>query len=223
MLPKLAIFDLDGTLLNTIEDVADCFNQALAANNFPIHSLEEVISLVGGDLETIVGNLLPLSDATSDNIELVKTSYKQIYSASPKSKTKPYEGIPDFLIELADSNVSLAINTNKGQDLAETCVHDLLPNLAIPIAGYREDVPSKPNPFGVNKLLRHANCSNKDAVYIGDGISDVLTANNAEIKFIYCAWGQGSEEAVSEIDSNVLVAESVQQLHDILFEGIWNE
>lgn len=218
MLPKLVIFDLDGTLLNTVEDVADCFNQALTENNFPKRSLDEVISLVGGDLETIIEKLLPYGEATPEAIDLVKTAYRAIYSASSKPKTHPYNGIPELLGELQNEGIGLAVNTNKGQDLAEECLEAQLPDIQMPIVGYTNSMPPKPNPMGAMNLLKRFNCSPSEAVYIGDGISDALTAKNACIQFVYCAWGQGNEKQIQSSVSDMLIARNVAQLKDILLK-----
>lgn len=219
MHPKLVIFDLDGTLVNTIEDVADCFNAALFENGFPTYSLEKVEELIGGDLETIVGRMLPEVSRSRENIDRVKTDYRRIYAESPKSKTVPYEGIPQLLNDLEAAGVGIAVNTNKSQDLAEDCIAELFPGKNIPVAGYVDDMPSKPNPQGARRLLELFEVSEMDAVYVGDGISDARTAKNANVPFVFCSWGQGKEGAASKVCPNMLIAGNVNRLHEILFGG----
>lgn len=223
MLPKLVIFDLDGTLVNTIEDVADSFNEALSENGFPTSTLDEVASLVGGDLETIVGRMLPEGARTRANIDRVKADYRRIYAASPKPKTAPYEGIPQLLDELFASGIGVAVNTNKGQDLAESCIAKLFPGTGIPVVGYVEGTPSKPDPSGAQRLLKEFDCSAPDTPYVGDGMSDAKTANNVGTPFVFCAWGQGDQAAVSQESPDMLVVDNVKELREVLLGGFHHE
>lgn len=215
--PKLVIFDLDGTLLDTVEDVADCFNRALHENGFPERTLQDVIFLVGGDLETIVSRLLP-PDASEKDVFAVKTSYRRLYAASDKPKTHPYEGVTELLKELEAKGIGIAVNTNKGQDLAEKCLAAAFPDMRIPVIGLMEGVPHKPDPYGANLLLKVGPYKADEAMYVGDGVSDALTADNAGIPFVYCAWGQGDERQVLAAFPNALVARSVYELKTILME-----
>ena len=214
---RLVIFDLDGTLLDTVEDVADCFNAALRENGFPERTLEDVVSLVGGDLETIVSRLLP-QGASKEDVSKVKASYRRLYAASSKPKTRPYDGIPELLGELAANGVGIAVNTNKGQDLAEKCLAFAFPNMEIPISGLVDGMPHKPDPYGASVLLEAGPYKAKEAVYVGDGVSDALTASNAGMRFVYCAWGQGDEHQVLAISPDALVARNVRELKTILME-----
>ena len=218
MTPRLVIFDLDGTLLNTVEDVADCFNAALRENGFPERALEDVVSLVGGDLETIVSRLLP-PGASEGDVSDVKTSYRRLYAASDKPKTHPYDGIPELLAELEANGVSIAVNTNKGQDLAEKCLASAFPNMEIPVSGLVDGTPHKPDPYGVSVLLEAGPYKAEEAAYVGDGVSDALTASNADMRFVYCAWGQGDECQVLSVAPDALVAHSVPELRSILLKS----
>ncbi|MBM6676083.1 HAD family hydrolase [Olsenella uli] len=215
--PKLVIFDLDGTLLDTVEDVADCFNAALCECGFPAKSLDDIIALVGGDLETIVSKLLPLGASQKDVAE-VKDCYRRIYAASEKPKTRPYDGIPELLGELKANGVDIAVNTNKGQDLAEKCLASAFPNMKIPVSGLVDGIPHKPDPCGVNVLLDAGPYKAEEAVYVGDGVSDALTASNANMRFVYCAWGQGDERRVLAVSSDAPVARNARELKSILME-----
>lgn len=215
--PKLVIFDLDGTLLDTVEDVADCFNAALCECGFPGKSLDDIIALVGGDLETIVSKLLP-PNASQKDVAEVKDCYRRIYAASERPKTRPYDGIPELLGELKASGVDIAVNTNKGQDLAEKCLASAFPNMKIPVSGLVDGIPHKPDPCGVSMLLDAGPYTAEEAVYVGDGVSDALTASNANMRFVYCAWGQGDEHRVLAVSPAAPVAHSVRDLKSILME-----
>ena len=176
------------------------------------------MSLVGGDLETIVSKLLP-PGASQKDVSEVKASYRRLYAASDKPKTHPYDGIPELLDELRANGVGIAVNTNKGQDLAEACLKNAFPNMDIPVSGLVDRVPHKPDPYGANMLLQAGCCKAEDALYVGDGMGDALTAENAGIPFVYCAWGQGDESRVLAAFPNALIACDVYELRTILMES----
>lgn len=189
---KLFIFDFDGTLVDTVKDVAICFNEALKFWGYSTKTVQEICSLVGGDLETIVSKLLPEDELNQDNIDKVKQKYRELYLASSKESSVPYNGICNLLDFIKQQGGMIAINSNKGQMLLDDMVKKIFPNYSFEsIVGYTEGVPSKPNPYGVEKILHQTGVEKSDAVYIGDGKSDMLTAYNAGLSFIYVSWGQG--------------------------------
>lgn len=197
----LVIFDLDGTLLDTIGDVAECFNEALLRNGFPVWPVERYPGLVGGDLETIVARLLPEESRDRASIDSVKSLYRKLYAKSDKPLTHPYGGIPELLGELSLRSVLLAINTNKGQGLAEDCMQRFFPSFDGMIVGYDEGRPSKPDPFGVGAILEATGCPASRSLYVGDGVTDLRTAQNSGVPFAYVTWGQGHDrELVEESD-----------------------
>lgn len=195
---ELAVFDLDGTLLDTIGDVAECFNEALRRNGFPVHRVDEYPGLVGGDLEAIVSRLLPEGLRDDECVDRVKESYRSIYSASEKPLTRPYEGIYELLEQLEPSSMHLAVNSNKSQRLSEECMRRFFPFFTGKIVGYDESRPSKPDPYGLNSILRYLGVAPESAIYIGDGMTDMLTARNGGVSFAYVTWGQGSDPALLE-------------------------
>lgn len=212
---KLVIFDFDGTLADTVKDVAVCFNEALKQCGFPQHSLQEVCDLVGGNLEVIVSKLLPREQATPENIDRVKKLYRKIYSACSKDNTFLYPGIMDLLLELKEKKVRLAVNSNKGQDLLEQMVEKMFPmGFFDAVIGYSEYYPPKPDPYGVEMILTKCSCSAADAVYVGDGLSDIKTAQNAGVACIFVSWGQGRLDA--QFSESVRVAQNIS----MLFEGL---
>lgn len=190
----LIIFDCDGTLVDTLHDVGLCFNEALTQHGFPPYSLEEYGGFVGGNLEQIVSRLLPEDARTPESITAVKEAYRRLYQESDKPNTLPYEGIPELLVQLRDQGCTLAVNTNKGQALADALLEKLFPDHPFAaIVGYEESRPSKPDAFGVQMICDEVGMDRARAVYIGDGESDHRTAQNAEIPFVFVTWGQGDE------------------------------
>lgn len=216
---KLLIFDCDGTLIDTIVDVAICFNDALAYYGFPTYPIADYGRIVGGNLETIVSRLLPEDARTAENIDKVKTKYRALYSASDKPNTKPFEGIVEALDQLKAKGFVLSINTNKGQALTDALIEKTFKkDLFASVVGYEESRPSKPDPYGVDMICRECGLSRADAVYIGDGRSDVNTAHNAQIPCVFVTWGQGTEED-SKDPRIAAIANTVPKLTAVLEQG----
>ena len=176
--------------------------------------------MVGGNLETVVSRMLPQSQITTENIDAVKTTYRKLYLESTKPNTVPYPGMRALLDDLKTAGVKLAVNSNKGQALLDDMVNKMFPaGYFDSVVGYLESRPSKPDPYGVDMICRECGCSRNDAVYIGDGKSDVNTAANAGIPCVYVTWGQGSEE--DQADPRIAcVVGTAEQLKQILF-GNW--
>lgn len=213
---KLIIFDFDGTAVDTITDVVSCFNAALEECGFYGYTVEGFSRYVGGDLETIVTNLLPEDARTSANIDRVKMLYRRFYLESVKPNTKPYPGMPELMQKLKLAGCKLAVNSNKGQLLLEDMVEKLFPfGFFDAVVGYLESRPSKPDPCGVDMICEACECSRADAVYVGDGKSDLTTANNAGIPCILVTWGQGTPELWNDPRVYAKV-DTAQQLEAVL-------
>lgn len=217
---KLLIFDCDGTLVDTIKDVGICFNAALDFYGFPVYALEEYDGFVGGNLETIVTRLLPENARSKENVDKVKTKYRELYSNSDKPNTLPYPGIVEALDKLKQEGFVLGVNTNKGQALTDELLAKVFKkDLFASVVGYEESRPSKPDPCGVEMICAACNMPKNQAVYIGDGRSDINTAANAQIPCVFVTWGQGTE-ADSQDPRIAAVVHSVHDLVAVLTQGI---
>ena len=213
---RVLIFDFDGTLVDTITDVGICFNEALKECGFLQHPLERFGDFVGGNLETVVSKMLPQEQVTEENVTIVKERYRQLYLQSEKINTKPYPGILELLTELKQNGFKLAINSNKGQQLLDDMVGKMFePDFFSSVIGYSETRPSKPDPYGVQMICRECESEMDDAVYIGDGKSDVVTAANAGIPCVYVQWGQGKIEEWKE-QYEAVVVDNVEELKSAL-------
>lgn len=198
MSKKACIFDFDGTLVNTIADVAICFNKSLEKYGYNPHPVELYNNFVGGNLQTVVTNLLVHNQEkkyTEEDFDKIRKYYLDLYLRDKKINTKPYEGIVEVLKILQSDGIFLTINTNKKQILTEELTNIFFGDIKFErIIGYSENYPSKPDPTAIYDIMKSLNLKKEDMVYVGDGASDVKTAENAGIDSIFVTWGQGKEE-----------------------------
>ena len=190
---RLAIFDFDGTLFDSVHDVIICFNKALSMNGFPTLTREEYIERLGGNIDEIVS--LILKDKNSkENIELIKKDYQRLYDNSNKENTLPFPNSLEVLKEFQERNILLAINSNRTTDSIKYFVDKFFKEIDfISIEGHNPDYPSKPNPYGVNNIIKKANAGLDEVIYIGDSKTDIKTAENANIDCILVTWGYGNQ------------------------------
>ncbi|MCI0502364.1 MAG: HAD family hydrolase [Fusobacteria bacterium] len=215
---KLVIFDFDGTLINSIKDVGICFNKTLQYFGFDTYPVETYGKLVGGDLEIIFSKLIPQKKLIDDKniVEKLKSKYREIYSMDPKPNTKPYQGVIDLLYKLKLNNIKIAINTNKSQLLTELICEKFFCDIQFDgIMGYDEKRPSKPDPYSVQLLMEMNEVKKNEAIYVGDGKTDLRTAENAGIECILVSWGQG-DESLSQDVAVTYVANNVMEIYSLI-------
>ena len=209
---KLAIFDFDGTLFNSVDDVVICFNQTLEIYNFPTLTKEEYFECLGGNIDEIVSLVLGENNSF-ENIEKVKKTYLELYNPSPKEHTLPFPEAHEYLNKLQEKGVLLAINSNRLNYSLKYFVEKFFTDIDfVLVEGHNEDYPSKPNPFGVENILKKANVDLDEAVYIGDSKTDIETAQNAGMDCIVVKWGYGNLKDYE----NDYILEAVDEFDDIL-------
>ncbi|MBO6109813.1 MAG: HAD family hydrolase [Methanobrevibacter sp.] len=212
---KLYIFDFDGTLVDTVDDVVICLNKALKAHDFSTLTSSEYVERLGGNINEIVSLILKDKN-TKENIEAVKETYIPIYDESPKDNSVPFNGVGDLLKELQDKEVLLAINSNRTTDSIKYFTDKFLKDIDfLLVEGHNENYPSKPSPIGVNRILDKANVKTEEAIYIGDSKTDIATAKNAGMDCVIVTWGYGDEKAYND-DYPVAVVDDILQLYDAL-------
>lgn len=214
---KLIIFDLDGTLIDSITDVAICFNKALAEYSLPTHKIADFGKFVGGDLEQVITKMLP-TEFKNDNdlIAKIGVRYRQLYSNSDKPNTVPYIGIVDLLNYLRSLNCAIAVNTNKNHVLANEVTDSVFPDFKFDyVLGSGSEIAPKPSPEGVDLIASVLGVCIQDSCYIGDTLSDILTAKNAKIPCFYVKWGQGKESDTEAYD-RIIVCENIDSLKHTL-------
>lgn len=192
---KLLIFDFDGTLFDSITDVMICFNKVLQKHGFPVLTREEYVNRVGGNIDEIVSAILGDEYNSQENIELVKNSYEKVYAKSERLNTVPFTGAFETLKQFQENDFLLAINSNRKTDSIKYFVNKYFKDIDfIQIEGHNIGHPSKPDPYGVNKIIKKANVESDECIYIGDSSKDIETAKNAEIDCIIVKWGYGCQD-----------------------------
>ncbi|WP_295609058.1 HAD family hydrolase [uncultured Methanobrevibacter sp.] len=192
---RLAIFDFDGTLFDSVWDVEICFNRTLEIHGFPTLTHEEYLDRLGGNIDEIVSLILK-DKSTAENIELVKDTYGKLYSSLPKDNTKPFAKTHEVLKALQDKGIYLAINSNRTTDSIMMYVDKFFKDIDFKaIEGHDPSYPSKPSPCGVEIIMGQLEVTKDETVYIGDSITDIRTSQNAEIDCILVGWGYGRKDA----------------------------
>ncbi len=201
---KIAIFDLDGTILNTIEDLADSMNYALRRHKMPERSLEEVNSFVGNGIRKLVERAV-VAESTTDTIDQVHATFTKYYKEHCKDKTKPYDGIKEMLKQLRDAGIITAVLSNKADYAVQILCQDFFEGLFDFALGDREGQRRKPYPDGVNTVLEQFHLTAKDSVYIGDSDVDIETAKNAAMDALIVSWGFRTEEFLKQHGAEIVV------------------
>ena len=195
------IFDLDGTLLNTIDDLGYACNHALERTGFPTFPIEAYPAKVGNGINNLIRRALPEDERTEENILKVREFFVPYYDAHNCDFTRPYDGIPEVLSALKAQGHLLAVASNKYQAATEKIVRHFFPSVFDVILGERVGVERKPNPQIVFDILLNlsgeaAPEAEKSVLYIGDSLVDFDTAKSANVPFVGCAWGFVPENAL---------------------------
>lgn len=203
---SLVIFDLDGTLLHTIGDLAEACNAVLAVRGLPQHSYEEYCHFVGNGIMRLVERALPEPLRTPENVALVRADFVEYYTEHIDRHTKPYDGIPELVSELARRGVRMAVASNKFQAGTEKLIGLFFPGVAFAaVFGQRPGVPLKPDPAVVEEILSLTGTPREEVLYVGDSGVDMQTAAAAGVRSAGVTWGFRSREELLEAGACHLV------------------
>lgn len=203
---QLVIFDLDGTLLNTIGDLAVACNAVLAVRGLPQHSYEEYCHFVGNGILRLVERALPEPLRTPENVTLVRADFVRYYVEHIDTYTKPYDGIPELVAELARRGVRMAVASNKFQAGTEKLIRLFFPDVAFAaVFGQRPDVPLKPDPAVVEEILALTSTPREEVLYVGDSGVDMQTARAAGVRSAGVTWGFRDRQELVEAGAGSLV------------------
>ncbi len=195
MSKQLAIFDLDGTLLDTVADLANATNQALAKYGYPTHPTEAYYRFVGNGINKLFARALPEEARTEENVQRIRTLFIPYYNEHNADDSHPYPGIVELLTQLQSQGIQLAVASNKYQQATAKLVGHFFPNIRFAaVYGQREGVPIKPDPTIVNDILSETGISRAHTLYIGDSGVDMQTARNASVESVGVTWGFREEE-----------------------------
>lgn len=213
---KLAIFDLDGTLLDTIDDLATSTNHALEEYGFPAHPLDAYRYFVGNGVRKLIGRALPEGAADDDTVENIREAFVRHYTDHNTDLTKPYAGIPEVLETLRKAGIELAVASNKYQQATEKLTRYYFGDDAFRvILGQREGITPKPDPTIVHDILAATGYDQSETIYIGDSCVDMQTAKNGGLPSVGVTWGFRPRQELEENGADFL-AETPDELLQII-------
>ena len=217
----LIIFDLDGTLINTISDLGQACNHALAACGFPTHKIEDYHRLVGNGVNKLIERALPQEHRNEETVLRLREYFVLYYDKHNCDFTRPYDGIKQLLKTLKEQGHSLAVASNKYQAATEKIVAQLFPGVFDIVLGERVGVERKPNPQIVYDILHHlAPQASTPVLYIGDSLVDAETARAAGATLVLCTWGFGTREQMEGAKPDYLVDHPLEVLGVLEFRSL---
>ena len=216
---EAAIFDLDGTLVNSLDDLANSANDTLHAYGFPVHEVEAYRYFVGNGSRKLIERILPEKHATDMTfVEQFMSKYKDCYARNLLQKTKPYDGIMEMLEELRRRGIPMAVCTNKHQSAAEMIVKTLFPHgIFQEIIGDQEGLPRKPDPQKVLRIMRDFGVTGEQTAYFGDTDVDMDTARNAGAFAVGVLWGFRAREELVAHGADILLTHPMELFEKVTF------
>ena len=200
------IFDLDGTLLDTLEDIADSANRVLTRHGFPTHKKDDFRFFVGDGVNMLLKRLLPNKGDDAELFEKCVREFREEYSRNWDSKTRPYKGVNETLRELTTRKTKMAILSNKPDDFTKMCVDGFLSGWRFEmVLGHNEGIPHKPDPTGALQIAETMEVAPENILYVGDTATDMKTALSAGMFPAGALWGFRSFEELKESGAKVLL------------------
>jgi len=213
---KLVIFDLDGTLLDTIDDLKEAVNHAMSLRGFPTFTRDQVMAMVGHGARNLMRKALPVGHKEDDMVDAAYNDFRAYYITHIDVHTKPFPGIQDLLTQLHQEGVMLAVASNKFQEGTEHLIKEFFPEIPfVALLGNRPNCPLKPDPEVVGEVLRKTGLSKDAAVMVGDSDTDMQTAANSGIRGIAVSWGYRDMKN----NPGWTVADSAEELQKIILHG----
>ena len=216
---RAAIFDLDGTLVDSLEDLADSANAVLLSYGFPTHGLEKYRYFVGNGARKLMERCLPEEKAGDAGfVHEALERYNRCYEERILRKTRPYEGILPMLEALRERGIPLAICTNKQQFAADVVAEKMFPRgMFREVVGDRKGMPRKPDPTRVLQIVERFGVKPEETAYMGDSSTDMETAGNAGFLAIGVTWGFRPKEELIESGAKVLLGSPMELLEKVEF------
>jgi phosphoglycolate phosphatase len=204
------IFDLDGTLLNTLEDIADAMNKVLIDRNFSVHNYDEYQLFIGNGIRNLVSMALPENVRTEKFVDVCFKKMFEVYGTHCLVKTHMYKGIAELLDSLTSKNIKMAILSNKADTLTQHIVKELFAKWTFAaVLGERPNIPRKPDPAGAFEAIQMLGCNPEKILYLGDSGVDMRTANAANVYAVGALWGFRSKEELLQNGAKAFVEQPV--------------
>ncbi len=203
---QIVIFDLDGTLLDTLQDLAAACNHALSAMNLPQHPAAAYRFMVGGGIPNLVGRMLPQGQRGVATREVALQLFQNYYAAHSADLTAPYPGIVQMLENLGKSGIIMAIASNKTDNFVQALVGQMFPGVFAQVLGLRDGAPPKPDPAGALALAAAMGAVPEKTLYVGDSDVDMLTAKNAGFASCGVLWGFRPKQELAAAGAQVFAA-----------------
>ncbi|MBN1769582.1 MAG: HAD-IA family hydrolase [Prolixibacteraceae bacterium] len=218
------IFDLDGTLLDSIEDIAMASNKVLINNGLPGHSLDKYVEFIGNGARRIIQRALPEHLKLDDVVvEKILDEYKTAYKENIVVKSCLFEGISELLLHLNNRKIPIAINTNKPHDQTMLIAQKLLNDFIFAVlVGQRDENQKKPDPFGALYIANHLGLKPEEILFVGDSAVDVKTAQNAGMQMVGVSWGYSKENELENAGCETIV-DSVSELRILIDNCIYTK
>jgi phosphoglycolate phosphatase len=213
---KLVIFDLDGTLLDTIEDLANSVNFALEHYNFPTHSIDAYRFFIGNGVNKLLERALPVEKRNADSVSMLKERFIEHYFAHSEEFTKPYPGISELVERLYVEGYQLGVASNKVHAATVELVDRFFGDVKFTaVFGQRDGYPVKPNPGILEEIIGLAGVEKSEVMYVGDSGVDVATAYNAKVPFTGVLWGFRPRKELEEVGATRFAA-TADELYEII-------
>ena len=210
---KAVIFDLDGTLLNTCEDIANAVNYALNKHGFPIHNTEMFKLFTGDGTDVMITRALPENNRDAETLKKVREDYFEFYNAHSGECTQPYEGIPELLESLKKRGIKLAVTSNKIEFMTQSVINDYFGDIFDFVTGQCDGIPPKPNASMVFKAMKNLGVEPSECLYVGDTGVDAKTGKNAGIFTVGVLWGFREEQELIENGADATIDKPCQILN----------
>lgn len=212
---KGIIFDLDGTLVNSLEDISDAMNSVLTGLNYPTHTYETYQYFIGSGLRNLVSKALPATNNSDDQIEICFDCMISEYREVCTFKTKPYEGIVELLEDLTARNIKLAVFSNKADELTKKIAAEIFADYFDAAIGLSTEELKKPNPFEALEISKKWNFKPEEILFIGDSDIDMQTAINANMFPVGVSWGYRTKDELIASGAKVVI-NNASELIEIL-------
>jgi phosphoglycolate phosphatase len=213
---KTCIFDMDGTLFNTLEDIANAGNHALACLGYAGHPADSYMAFIGDGIDNIIRQALPEQGRTDENVEAALPLMVEHYDQHITACTRPYGGVHDMLRRLRDKGIALCVVTNKGDQQARHLVETFFPDIRfLAVRGEREGSNNKPDPTDALECARLSGASPAECAFIGDSSGDVHTGRNAGMVCLCVDWGYRSRAYLEALGPDA-IASTPEELFGII-------